>query len=246
LKPSDSQRLLIGNRWALVGATIYLLEWVAILGFGAGNAPSGDPSTGAQAIVSEYKQHALAISLAAGWFSLVLLGRILFIAGIRDALRRTGFGTTLADFALLSMAVSVVLEISAYTIAGGAAHAAVSGGGQSRVVALDAVANWLVLNIWAPLGASVLSAALAMLLARAFPSWLCWLGMVAGVAGCAVGVINGAAFHQGGALYHVANVLSAVAAIGFWLWMLITAILLFRAAGRPSRERALTAAEGIG
>ncbi|MFI5268861.1 MAG: DUF4386 family protein [Chloroflexota bacterium] len=236
---------MIGNRWALVGAIIYLLEWVAILGFGAGNAPSGDPGTGAQAIVSEYKQHALAISLAAGWFSLVLLGRILFVAGIRDALRHTGFRTTLADFALLSMAVSVVLEISAYTIAAGAAHAA-SGGGQSSVVALDAVANWLVLNIWAPLGASVLSASLAMLLARAFPSWLCWLGMVAGVAGCAVGVINGAAFQQGGALYQAANVLSAVAAIGFWLWMLITAILLFRAAGRPSRERALIAAEGIG
>jgi len=245
LKPSDSRRLLIGNRWALVGAIIYLLEWVAILGFGAGNAPSGDPTTGAQAIATEYKQHALAISLMAGWFSLVLLGRILFVAGIRDALRQSGFRTILADFALLSMAVSVVLEISAYTIAGGAAHAAASGVGQTSVVALDAVANWLVLNIWAPLGASVLSAALAMLLARAFPSWLCWLGMVAGVAGCAVGVINGAAYHQGGAFYQVSNVLSAVAAIGFWLWMLITAILLFRAAGRPGRVPAPPAAEGI-
>jgi uncharacterized membrane protein len=84
---------------------------VAILGFGARTVPSGDPGTSASAIISEYKQHASAISLAAGWYSFVLLGRILFVAGLRDALRRSGCRTALADFALVAMAVSVVLEI---------------------------------------------------------------------------------------------------------------------------------------
>jgi hypothetical protein len=238
-------RPLIGNRLALIGAIIYLLEWVAILGFGAGTAPSGDPGTSAEAIVSQYRQHALATSLAAGWFSLVLLGRILFMAGVRDGLRRSGYRTALADFAVVAMAVSVVLEIAVYSIAAGAAHAAVNGSDQSTIVALDAAANWLDLNIQAPLGASVLAASLAMLRSRAFPAWLCWLGMVAGAFGCVGGVLIGAAFHQGGALYQATNLSTTVAVVGFWLWMLITGFLLFRAAGRQAPVEAVGAGEQI-
>lgn len=233
---SNTKRVLIGNRLTLVGAIIYLLEWVAIVGFGAGAAPSGDPGASAQTIVSQYRHQALATSLAAGWFSLVLLGRILFMAGIRDGLLRSGFRTVLADFAVLAMAASVILEIAVYAIAAGAAHAAVNGSDQSTILALDAAANWLDLNIQAPLGAAVLAAALAMLLSRAFPAWLCWLGMVAGAFGCVGGVLSGAAFHQGGALYQVTNLSTTVAVVGFWLWMLITGILLFRATGRRALE----------
>jgi hypothetical protein len=236
---------LIGNRLALIGAIVYLLEWVAILGFGAGTAPSGDPGTSAGAIVSQYRQHALATSLAAGWFSLVLLGRILFMVGVRDGLRRSGYRTGLADFALVAMAVSVVLEIAVYSIAAGAAHAAVNGSDQSTIVALDSAANWLDLNIQAPLGASVLVASLGMLRSRAFPAWLCWLGTVAGGLGCVGGVLIGAAFHQGGALYQAINLSTTVAVVGFWLWMLVTGILLFRSAGRQLSVQAVGASEEI-
>jgi hypothetical protein len=227
--PSQRRRL-IGTRLAIVGAIIYLLEWVAILGFGAGTVPS-DPGTSAQAILSEYKQHALAISLQAGWFSLVLPGRILFVAGVRDSLVRSGFRTALADFGLLTMAVSVVLEVATYAITGGAAHAASTGADQSVIAGLDAIANWLNLSIWAPLGASVLTTALAMLLSRAFPAWLCWLGIVAGLIACVGGLLNGAAFQQGGAFNAAVGPATSVAVIGFWLWMLITGVLLFRASG---------------
>jgi hypothetical protein len=237
---------LIGNRLALIGAIVYLLEWVAILSFGAGAAPSGDPGASAAAIVSQYRQHALATSLAAGWFSLVLLGRILFMVGVRDGLRQSGCRTGLADFAVVAMAVSVVLEIAVYSIAAGAAHAAVNGIDRSTIVALDAAANWLDLNIQAPLGTSVFVASLAMLRSRAFPAWLCWLGMFAGGSGCVGGVLIGAAFHQGGALYQAINLSTTVAVIGFWLWMLITGVLLFRAAGRKGRVPAVGASQEIG
>jgi hypothetical protein len=241
-----TRRLLIGNRLALIGAIVYLLEWVAIAGFGAGTAPTNQ-GTSAQDVVSEYKQHATAISLAAGWFSLVLLGRILFVAGVRDGLRRSGYRTALADFALGSMTVSVVLEIAAFASAGGAAHVAANGADQSTIVGLDAVANWLDLSIWAPIGASIFATALAMLLSRAFPTWLCGLGIVAGLAACVGGVINGAGFHQGGALFQFSDNAATVAAFGFWIWMLITGFLLFRAARRREPERAVAAAaEEIG
>jgi len=223
---------LVGNRLALAGAIIYLLEWVAILAFGAGTVPA-DPGTSAQTMVSDYKQHALAISLQAGWFSLVLMGRILFIAGIRDSLLRSGFRSILADFAVIAMALSVVLEIATYAVTGAAAYAAVKGADPSTIQGLDAAANLLNLSIWAPLGASILTAAWAMLLSRLFWSWLCWLGMAAGLVGCIGGVLNGAALQQGGALNSVLGPATAVAVIGFWLWMLITGVFLFRAAGRP-------------
>ncbi len=229
---------MLGNRWALAGAIIYFLEWVAILGFGAGTVPA-DPGSSAQAMASAYKQHAVAISLQAGWFSLVLLGRILFVAALRDSLLRSGFRSLLADFALLSMALSVVLEITTYAVTGAAAYAAVKGADQSTIQGLDAVANVLNLTLWAPIGASILSAAWAMLLSRLFPIWLCWLGMAAGAVACIGGVLNGAAVQQGaGPLSTTINFATGLAVLGFWLWMLTTGVLLFRASGRTEASDA--------
>src|SRR2546423_15658274 len=85
--PRVPEPRLSGNRLALAGAVLYFLEWVAILGFGAGTAPT-DPGTSPKDIVAEYSGHATAIALAAGWYSLVLPGRVLFVAGARAPLRR--------------------------------------------------------------------------------------------------------------------------------------------------------------
>src|SRR5690348_16228624 len=117
-------------------------------------------------------------SLDAAWFSLVLPGRILFVAGIRDGLRRSGSQTLWTDFALAAMAVSMVLEIGAYAVAGGAAQAASRGADQSTIVAIDAVANWLDLAIVAPFAVSVLTASYGMLSSRLFPAGMCWPGCI--------------------------------------------------------------------
>lgn len=83
------------------------------------------------------------MELLAGWLSLVLVGRILFVAGIRDGLRKSGAETLLADFALGAMAVSVILEIGAFAVAGGAVQALSKGADQSTIVGIDAAAKWL-------------------------------------------------------------------------------------------------------
>jgi hypothetical protein len=234
------RRLLVGNRLTLAGVILYLLEWVGILTFGTGTAPT-NPGTSPRDVVAEYTQHANAIALLGGWLALVLLGRILFIAGIREGLLRSGARTLLADFAVGAMVVSVVLEIAAFAVAGGTAHAATAGADQSTVVALDAVANWLDLSIFAPIAASVLTASMAMLWSRLFPAWLCWLGVAAGAVGCMYGVIAGAAFQAGGSLYQTADTASVVAVLGSWVWMLVTAALLFRASGRRPAQPDSTA-----
>ena len=231
---------LVGNRLALAGVIIYFLEWVGIVAFDIGNVPASQGTKAAE-ILAQYAQHATAVELLAGWLSLVLLGRILFVAGIRDALRKSGAETLLADFALVAMAVSVIVEITAWTVAGGGAYAAASGADQSTIVGIDAVANFFTLVIGAPLAVSILAASFAMLRSRLFPAWLCWLGLAAGAIGSVYGVIAGAAFAAGGScasalcltgsvLPGLAQVLSATL-LAVWIWMIATGVVLFRAAG---------------
>ena len=148
---------------------MYFLEWVGIIAFNFGNVPASQGTKAAE-ILAQYVQHGPGIELLAGWLSLVLLGRILFVAGIRHALRRSGADTLLADFAVLAMAVSVILEVAAYAIASGGAYAAAGGADQSTIVGIDGVANFVNLILAAPIGVSVLAASLAMVRSRLFPA----------------------------------------------------------------------------
>ena len=235
-----ARQLLVGNRLALAGVIIYFLEWVGIVAFNVGNVPASQGTKAAE-ILAQYAQHGTAVELMAGWLSLVELGRILFVAGIRDALRKSGAETLLADFALVAMAVSVIVEILAWTVAGGGAYAAASGADQSTIVGIDAISNFFNQVIGAPLAVSILAASVAMLQSRLFPVWLCWLGLAAGAIASVYGVIAGAAFAAGGScasalcltgsvLPGLAQLLSATL-LAAWIWMIATGVVLFRAAG---------------
>lgn len=238
---TSEPRPLVGNRLALAGVIIYFLEWAGIVAFNIGNVPASQGTKAAE-ILAQYAQHATAVELLAGWLSLVLLGRILFVAGIRDAMGKSGAETLLADFALVAMAVSVIVEISAWTVAAGGAYAAANGADQSTIVGIDAVANFFTQVIGAPLAVSILAASFAMLRSRLFPAWLCWLGLAAGAIASVYGVIAGAAFAAGGsctaALCLTGSVLPGLAQLlsvtllGVWIWMIATGVVLFRAAGR--------------
>jgi hypothetical protein len=222
---TETRARLVGNRWTLVGAILYLLEWVAIAGFRPGNTPTSFLKP--DAVVAMYSSHAGAVAAAASWYSLVLLGRILFTVGIRDSLKRSGADTLLADFAVGAMAVSVVLEIAAYALAGAAAQLAKSGGDPAAIVGVDAAGSWLDIMIFAPIGVSVLAAAYAQLRSRLFPAWLVWLGIASGLVGVVLGVVIGPAFLAGPGPYQTVQMLS-LASLGFWVWMLATGIILFR------------------
>lgn len=223
------RQALVGNRLALAGAIIYLLEWPGILAIGS--HVTGVQGAKPADIVAQYTQHGVGVAVLAGWLSLVLLGRILFVAGVRDGLRRSNVETLLADFALAAMAVSVILEIAAYAVAAGAADAAARGANQSTIVGIDAAAKFLNLNVIAPFSVAVLVASFAMLRSRLFPGWLSWLGLAAGVVGCVDGLIAGPAFQAGGFLYQASQLLQ-IAVLAAWVWMVATGVVLFRAAGR--------------
>jgi hypothetical protein len=225
---------LVGNRLALIGAIIYLSEFA---GFAAAGTvvPSGARYRGAssEAIVATYAGHFDGVGLLASWLSLVLLGRIAFAAGLRFALRRSGAEYAVADLAFAAMAVSVILEISGYAVAAGAAQVAAAGGNPSIVVALDAAANWLVMLIFAPQGVFIFFSALAMRWSGLFPRWVAWLGLAAGAGEMLYGLLTGPAFAAGGTLLNFLPVLG-FSGLAFWIWMLATGIILFRRADSSS------------
>src|SRR4051794_19503397 len=133
----DSQRLLVGNRVVLLGAVLYLLEWVAIFVANV-SVPLGADATGSE-LISGYVGHEDALGWAAGWFSVVLLGRILIVTGLRSALADSGRRQPLMDFATAAMAVGVGLEVATYGIVAGTSWAGAHGATTGELRMLDAV-----------------------------------------------------------------------------------------------------------
>jgi hypothetical protein len=226
------ERAPIGNRLALIGAVLYLLEWVAIIG-ASPPGPLG-PGTGTRALVAAYSHHAGAAAVSAGWFAVCLIGRVLYMAGLKASLRARPRELPLMDVAVAAMAISVTLEVAAYAVVAGAARLAAAGADRGLVVALDATAFWLDLLIFGPAGVSLLAAGLAMLRSRLFPSWLSAIALVAGAAGTIGCVLS--AGTAGGSASGLADALGTVAALGLWIWMLVTGVLLWRAAPLPADD----------
>ena len=180
------------------------------------------------------------IAVITGIFSFVLLGRIVFVAGLRDALRDSPRARGLADVALVAMGVSVAIEIVSLGLAVPAARIAEVGGDEGAIVALDAASSLLFALVVAPIGVSVLAAAVAMLFSGLFARWLCWFGMVVGAAVIAGGVIVTGGLGRGGTLGDLADgPAMGPPVLAFWIWMLATSIVLFRA--RPRGTEALAA-----
>ena len=99
----------IGNRLALVGAVVYLLEWVAIVA-ASPPGPFGPGATSAD-ILDAYSGHDGAAALSAGWFAVCLVGRVIYMAGLKASLRARPVALALMDVAVAAMAISVALEV---------------------------------------------------------------------------------------------------------------------------------------
>ena len=222
---------LAGNRWVLVGGVVYLLEWVAIIGASA--AGLGSVVTRGVApddVVAAYADHADAASAMAGWFAVVLLGRVLVFLGLRKSLTDSGRPHVLLDLAVVSAAVSVTLEIASYGLAVGAADRAAAGD-RSGTVLLDAAGTGLNLMIGGGLGVAIVASAYVMTRSGLFPTGLNVLGWVSGVA------IIGAQLTVAPSLETLFAVLFFFPLV-FWVWMLWVGGLLWRRT--PGRGQAPT------
>jgi hypothetical protein len=225
---------IVGNKWVLAGAIIYLLEWVAIVP--AGNSGPADPGSSNSAVLKLYQDHPKTVLFLATWCSLVLVGRVLMISGIRSAVRSTGADTPLLDTAVVAMGITVALELVTVGAVAAGQALAVRGGQDSTIVALDTVAGLTNACLMAPLGVSVGLAAWAMLRTRAFPTWISVVGLAGATLLVVGGVMSGPGYLDAGA----ARSIGGLANLGvplFWIWMLATGIFLAR---RPSASDAVS------
>lgn len=220
----QSGRGTVGNRWVLIGALVYLLEWVAIVP--AGNTGPSDPGAKASDVVALYSHDALKQAFLVSWLSVVLLGRIAIPVGIRSALRDSGRSMVLAEIAVGAMALSVALEVAGEAVVGAAVLLAASGTDGATIVQLDGTAGWILSMVWGPLGVSVLASSFCLFRTRLVPTWTQWIGMVGGALIIIKGIATGPSIVQAGTWRTVAD-LASVGVPAFWLWMLATGVYLF-------------------
>ena len=221
---ADAPSRLVGNRLALAGAVLYFTEWVAIVAAGGMDVwfPAGTkPAT----VLHGYLGNGDAFAWAAGWFSVVLLGRVLYAVAVRHALARAGSDHPLALFGVFAAATGVVFETTSAGIVAGTAVAADHGASAAVVAALDTVASGVEGLLWGAAGLSALALSAAMLHSRLFPRVLCGLGLVSGF----LLVVDGL-FFTAPTYIQVAGVLQVAVPV-MWVWMLWTAVLLWRRRG---------------
>lgn len=219
----NSMPRLVGNRWALAGAIVYLCEWVAIVAVALGGA--GDfimRGASADALVETYTGRADSLSFLAGWFAVVLLGRVLFFAAVRRSLADSGLPHVLLDLAVVASAVSVTLEVVSYAFVIPATEAA-DRGERTLVAFFDLAGAGLNLMIAGGLGVAIVCTAYVMTASGYFSRWLNGLGIVSGVA------IVGAQLSVSPSLSGLFDVLYVFPLV-FWIWMIWTSVVLWRRA----------------
>jgi hypothetical protein len=233
---------LVGNRLALVGAVLYFMEWV-VIPF-APSLPTDKLGNDSASIVAAYAEHPARTALLAGWLSFVLLGRVAFLAGLRNAFRGSPRELTLADWAFGAMAVSVAIEVTSYALvaAGGwLAHAHLAAG---PILALDAAGSVLFFMVVGTMGVSVLAGSLAMQMSGFFAKWLSWLGLVAGALLICGGVVGASALGSTGGFHDFGGALTGVPVPVFWIWMIATSVVLFRHTPAGRRDAHPSASQG--
>jgi hypothetical protein len=224
---------LVGNRMMLAGVVLYLSEFVAIFATGSAGI---DPAklTGVlgrtQAdILASYQGREDALAFMAGWFSVVLLGRILLIVALKASLADSARPHPLMDFAVACMTVSVAIEIAAYGLV--AAAAQLGAGHAEGMVAVEWSAAMMLRVVNGAIGLAVLSSAWATWRSAAFPKPLVALGAIAGV------IVPISALFIAPA-YDGVRMTLEISVYAFFVWMAWTAVLLWIRAPRRARTSA--------
>jgi hypothetical protein len=218
----DHRDVLVGNVWVLVGAVLYLLEWVAIIWAGTvGVGAQVTRGTAVADVMDTYAGHEDAVYAMAGWFAVVLLGRVLLFVGLRRALGDSGYPHPLLDFAVLAATVSVTLEIASYGLAA-SASASADAGDQSLTAAIDAAGAGLNLMIGGGLGVAIVCTSFVMWRSGLFALPLNVVGVVSGIA------IIGAQLTVAPSLESVFDILWFFPVV-FWVWMIWAGVVCWRA-----------------
>lgn len=210
---------LVGNRMMLSGALLYLLGLVTSISSSSRGIEVAPIGTSATDILATFNGNETVVTMMPGWFSLVLIGRVLIIIGLKNALASSGKSHPIMEFAVIMMAISVAFEILTYTFFAttsllGAAH-------PEGMVALVWTSGVLNSIVFGTIGVSVACSAWAMFRSELFSKTLPILGMVAGIP------LALSALFIAPSLKNIGGGL-ATGGIFFLIWMLWAGILLWK------------------
>ncbi|WP_430646284.1 hypothetical protein [Agromyces sp. GXS1127] len=209
------------TRWtALVGTLLYLLELVFL--FGLWSAPPAGLSAGD--LVDFWGSNAGMHAFAAAGVSVAVLGRIVFAAAVRDALRAAPGVRVIADIGLALAVASVAIEITLMTVGSGVG--VVGAADENAAVLAAGIVGLGQAGTGVPIamGASGILLSVAMLRTRLVPAWISVVGLLGGIAFAAllVAPLPG--------LTAIATPIALLALVLVVVWMLATSIVFARRA----------------
>lgn len=226
MKATRNTGRIVGNRLALTGAVLYLLEWVAIMGSGLvgvrtlGGEAGGSP----QELLASYSGTVTGMALIAGWMAIVLAGQVLLIVGLLAGLEDSGRGHPLMEFAVVAMGISVALEVAGTAMYAGAAQLA-SESAPVAVLAVDRAGTAVANATFGAVGLSILCAAWCMSRSGLFPRVLNIFGYIGGAGIILLQLLTAPALLTW-------SIVANFSILFFWAWMIWAGILLWRHAKR--------------
>jgi hypothetical protein len=220
-QPAVTERRSDGRgieRWAALGGIVYVALFIVGLIVSENGQPGGDASPAK--VMAFYSQSSHRDRIALGWL-IMLVGFLFFIwflAALAQAVRRLTADALLTRITLIGGTVYAALGI-----AGGSLSTAIKTMSDDtykhqvypELIHLASDGGY-VLHSGGGVGAAAMMIAVgvAALRARSLPTWLCWLGVVAGIS----------------AIFSIFFIPWLVIAV----WLVVASILLFVSAGRQT------------
>lgn len=219
----------MNDRWSrmapLTGVLFGVLVVVAIL---TNNSESPEAKAGPLKVIAYYTKHRSEVQTSAIAFGLAFLALLLFAGALRSYLRRTATAEGLSSMVLAGGVLMAAGALVGTGVEYGLAHNIHSLGLQEA-----RTLNFLSQELFLPIlgGAFVFGvcSGIAILRGAALPNWLGWVAIVLGIA----------------AIIPPASLPSL---LGFVIWSIIVAILIYQRTGEPTQappEPSAVAASGV-
>lgn len=209
------------TRWtALVGTVLYLIELVFLFGLWVAPAAGLSAAELTQHWAANAGMHAFNVACV----SIAVLGRIVFAAAVRDALRVAPRVRVIADIAFAITVAGVAIEIALMTVGSGVAFVGAVDEGSAVLAAGIVGLGQAGTGVPVAMGVSGILLSIAMLRTKLVSAWISVVGLLGGIAFLA---LIAAPLPIPG-LAALATPVALLALVLVVVWMLATSIAFIR------------------
>ena len=218
---TDTTTVAPTTRWtALVGTVLYLVELVFLFGLWSAPAAGLAPAD----LVAHWGADAGMHAFAVAGVSVAVLGRIVFAAAVRDALRGAPRVRVLADIAFAITVAGVAIEIALMTVGAGIAYLGAVDENAAVLAAALIGLGQTGTGVPIAMGVSGILLSVAALRTKLVPAWISVVGLLGGIAFAAL------MFAPLPGLATLATPVALLALLLVVVWLLGTSIVFVRRA----------------